>query len=93
MLSLLKHKGSWELPNGDLLRLTDEKNWVLITHDSDFLNQKFKPKRGIIIVRIHPAIDGVSGTILERFLSSVEHEILKGKITILEKKGWYFLKE
>ena len=81
------------IANGDLLKLTDKENWVLITHDSDFLNLQFKPEHGIVIVKIHPAIDEISGKILERFLSSVDHEMFKGRIIILEKKGWHFLKE
>ena len=74
------------------MKLTEEKNWILVTHDSDFLNLTSKPEHGIIIIKIHPAIDEVSGEILENFLNSVNHEIFKGNIIILEEKGWHFIK-
>ena len=79
--------------NGDLLELTSKKNWILITHDSDFQNLASKPEYGIIVVKIHPAIDEVAGEILEKFLGSVNHELFKSNIIILEEKGWHFLKE
>ncbi len=66
--------------NGDLLKLSDKKNWIFITHDSDFLSLTSKPDHGIIVVKIHPAIDEVSGEILEKFLSSINHEVFKRNI-------------
>ncbi|MHA1972585.1 MAG: DUF5615 family PIN-like protein [Candidatus Hodarchaeales archaeon] len=79
--------------NGDLIDLINKRNWVLITHDSDFLTPIFKAVNGVIVVKIHPVTDEISGKILENFLSSVDHELLKGKKTVLERDGWYFLKE
>ena len=45
------------IKNGDILTLCKEKNWILITHDKDFLNPSLKDHYGIIVVNIHPAID------------------------------------
>ncbi|MFX1512846.1 MAG: DUF5615 family PIN-like protein [Promethearchaeota archaeon] len=78
--------------NGDLLSLSASKNWILITHDRDFLNLTANPEHGIIVVKIHPATDEIAGEILEKFLNSVNHEIFRNNINILEKEGWYFLK-
>lgn len=79
--------------NGDLLKLSTGENWIFITHDTDFLNLTSKPNRGIVVVKIHPAIDEVAGEILEKFLNSTNPEIFKNNIIILEEKGWHFLKE
>lgn len=65
---------------------------MLITHDRDFLNLASKPEHGIIVVKIHPATDEIAGEILEKFLGSANHELFKGNIVILEKKGYPFLK-
>ena len=72
--------------NGELLRLSDKKNWVLITHDRDFLYLTSKPEHGIIVVKIHPATDEIAGVILENFLNSTKPEIFRKNIIILEKK-------
>ena len=89
----LKTQKRLGIANGDLLKLVNKENWVLITHDSDFLNLRFKPENGIIIVKIHPAIDEISGRILEKFLKDVDSEIFRRKVIILEKEGYHFLKD
>ena len=79
--------------NGDILSYCTKRNWILITHDQDFLVSHINEFYGIIVVKIHPAIDSVAGVILEKFLSTIDENKLIGKIVILEKSTWRFKSE
>lgn len=76
--------------NGFLLNLCKQKKWILITHDQDFLSPGIKDHYGIVVVKIHPAIDSISGVILENFLKSIDATKIISKIIILEKNSWRF---
>ena len=79
--------------NGDLLQVCFKNNWILITHDQDFLSRKFEVFHGIIVVKIHPTTDSVAGPILLNFLKTIKDEKIKNQIIILEKDGWKYKKE
>lgn len=76
--------------NGHLLSLCKQKNWILITHDQDFLSPMIQDHAGIIVVTIHPAIDSVSGVILANFFQSIDVNQIPEKIIILERSSWRF---
>lgn len=76
--------------NGFLLNLCKQKKWILITHDQDFLSPDVKDHYGIIVMKIHPAIDSISGVVLENFLKSIDATKIIGKIVILEKNSWRY---
>ena len=78
--------------NGKLLSLCRANNWILVTHDRDFLDIGKKQHSGIILIRIHPATDEMAGPALERFLSTITGEGIQGKIIILERDGWRYSK-
>ena len=79
--------------NGDILLYCSKRDWILITHDQDFLSPFENEFYGIIVVKIHLAIDSVAGVILEKFLSTIDENKLIGKIVILEKNTWRFKSE
>ncbi len=76
--------------NGALLNICKQNKWILITHDQEFLSINIKDHYGIIVVKIHPAIDSVAGIAIENFLRSINHKSIIGKIIILEKITWRY---
>jgi len=71
--------------NSELLQIAKDNEYLLITHDQDFLNPPFDDHYGIILVMIHPAKDEVAGAFLETYLRSCRLETLKKKLTILRE--------
>ena len=76
--------------NGNLITIGKQHNWILITHDQDFLAPHITDYYAIIVVKIHPAIDAISGAILENFLQSTDENAIIGRIIILEKFSWRY---
>jgi len=60
--------------NGVLLEICKQKEWVLITHDQEFLSPTITNHSGIIVVKIHPAIDSIAGIVLETLLKSITNQ-------------------
>ena len=77
----LKLKGT---RNSSLLQLALKNQYILISHDQDFIKYKY-PHHGILVVMIHPATDDVAGMELEKFLKAKNLDDLKNKVTILKK--------
>lgn len=86
-VSTLKIKGK---KNGPLIEFCKRYDYVLITHDKGFLNQKIANFPGIIVVRIHPVADIVTGPFLLQFLEDQDASIIPNAIIELEKRGWKF---
>lgn len=80
----------WYYDNGNLIAICNQHNWILITHDQDFLAPYITNYYAIIVVKIHPAIDAISGAILENFLQSTDESAIIGRIIILEKSSWRY---
>jgi hypothetical protein len=80
------------MKNGALLSICKQKKWVLITHDQEFLSPDIKEHYGIIVVKIHPAIDTVAGIKIESFLKGIDDKSILSKIIILEKNTWRYMK-
>jgi len=78
----LKIKGT---RNSNLLEFALNKQYILISHDHDFINPNLPLHFGILVVMIHPATDEVAGVELENFLKAGNLEDLKNKVTILKK--------
>ncbi len=74
--------------NSDLLNYATSKEFILITHDRDFLYPSRKEHLGIIIVMIHPKTDDHAGKILEQFLQIIDPVKIMGKLIRLEEKHW-----
>jgi predicted nuclease of predicted toxin-antitoxin system len=78
----LKIKG---MKNGILLEFATQNQYILLTHDQDFLNPSLPIHYGIVIAMIHPTSDEVAGVELEKFLREANLDELINKVTVLQK--------
>lgn len=77
--------------------ITKEKDFVLLTLDRHFANTlRFPPKDfpGIIRIKLHPSyIEDIIFSLEKLFIAFPKKEHFKGKLILLEKYGFFKLKE
>lgn len=81
----------------EIAALAQTKDFILLTLDRHFANTlKFPPKNfaGIVRIKIHPSyIEDITFSLKELFRVFTSSEDLRGKLFILEKDGYFKLKE
>ena len=78
----VRNRKIFGIKNGDLVALINSENFILITFDKDFLEQKYTVRQGIIIIDINPNRDEFTIPLFERFLDLLK----KDKIDCTNKK-------
>ena len=103
LTSWLIQKGhnSTSCPKGsldeDVASLAKERKAILLTQDRHFTNTlRFPPKSfsGIVRIKIHPSyLEDITSSLGKLFETFSAPEDFKGKLIVLEKDGFFRLKE
>lgn len=103
LISWLKRRGhnTFSIPKGTsdekVALITKERRFILLTQNRHFTNTlRFPPQDfpGIIRIKIHPSyIEDIIPSLENLFKIFSKQEDFRGKLVILEKDGFFKLKE